>query len=70
MPLSPHEIRTIAIIGVVIAGVAYVLADQLLGFAAFFVVPGVAAPFVLYELRRGRGQEQEAAQPSHGPQPV
>jgi hypothetical protein len=69
-PLTTRETLTVLLEGVVIAGLAYAAAD-LLGFAAFFVLPAVFAPLVVATLRRGRGrgQEQEVSEPEPTPSP-
>jgi hypothetical protein len=49
------------VIGIFIALVAYGVAAAGLGIASFFVVPAVAAPFVIVRLRGGMGQSGRAA---------
>jgi hypothetical protein len=65
---KPTELFEYFLIGVVVAVASYGGASVALGFAAFFVVPALAAPLVIALLRRGRGQEQEVGglSPSRG----
>ncbi|MDP9294054.1 MAG: hypothetical protein M3O90_06480 [Actinomycetota bacterium] len=60
--LNPADLLEYFFVGVAIAIVSYGAASAGLGFAAFFVVPAIAAPLVIAYLRCGRGQEQEVGE--------
>jgi hypothetical protein len=59
--LSTKVMVNSLVIGIFIALVAYGVAAAGLGIASFFVVPAVAAPFVIVRLRGGMGQSGRAA---------